>query len=735
MCRSKLHRVWTTLVKPRNPRHDNGMSIRLIALIAMALVVLVAAVQILNPGPLRQGREGLFDIYQRLAPRAVAPEAENRVVIVDIDDESLSKNGQWPWPRNIVARMLDRLTEAGVTAVGFDMVFSEPDRTSPRRVLEDVSDLADHERDALIQRFPDFDQQLALALKRGRAVLGAAGVAENRLPRIEPRGGVIAMGKADISDFVPRFNGLLAPLPVLANAAGSIAALNRVVAPDGVLREVPLVVRAGDWLLPSLGLATLAMSLGADSPVAEVTSAGLVAVMVGDHRIQTTAQGSVRLHFNSDHTRRTVPAWQVLENKVGRDKLAGRMVLVGSSALGLNDIVPTPLGIHQPGVEAHALVIDHILAGDALLRPAWAAVAEGLVTLVLGVALSLFSHRAGALRGAILALAALVVLAGVSWLAYTQSNLLFDPLPGSAALLGAFLICSMGGYLASEQQARWIRSAFASYVSPNLVAHLVENPGALMLGGERRECSFVMSDLTDFTPLLERYPPEQVVAVLNQYLDGMVSIAFAHGGTLDRIVGDAVAVLFSAPVVQPDHRSRAVRCALAMDRFARDFAAQRREEGLPFGETRIGVHSGEVIIGNFGGKRVLDYRALGDAINTASRLEGAGKYLGVQVCISAEALVGVDAHDVKVRPIGHVRLKGKETEILVFEAVIDGDDRFCNIDDYIEAIGYLKSGDSSIAMAKFSAIHKKFPKDNLVSIYVDRLNQRLNDMKFHLFDK
>jgi adenylate cyclase len=712
------------------------MSSRLIQLLSVLVVLAIAGAQMLNTEPLRQGRDGLFDIYQRLSPRMVAPGEGNNVVVVDIDDESLRRVGQWPWPRDIVARMLDRLTDAEVASVGFDMVFSEPDRTSPRLVLNNVHDLADHERDALIQRFPDFDEELAKSLQRARVVLGAAGVADVRAADVEQRGGIIAMGDVDITQFIPTFKGVLAPLPSLALAATGVAALNRVVAPDGVLREVPMVVKAGDWIMPSLGAATLALALGADSPVVEVTPAGVLSVLIGDRRISTTAQGTIRLHFGMNAVEHTFPAWQVLTGAVPIEQLKGKIVLVGTSAIGLNDLVPTPLGMRQPGVEAHALLIEHVLAGDALLRPAWAAVAEGFVTVVLGALLIAFSLRSGALYGAAIAVSALVVLTAISWVAFSNSGVLFDPLPGGVAILAAFLICSLGGYLSSERQTRWIRRAFASYVSPNLVAHLVENPGALTLGGERRECSFVMTDMTDFTPLMELFPPEKVVAVLNAYLDGMVAIAFAHGGTLDRIVGDAVAVMFSAPVIQADHRTRAVGCALAMDQFARDFAATRRLEDMPFGDTRIGVHAGEVIVGNFGGQRVLDYRALGDAINTASRLEGAGKYLGVLVTISAEVLQGVEIDGLELRPIGHVQVKGKTKAINVFEPITAaGQQTAAPLAAYLQAYDLMAQGLGDAALEAFGALAANYPDDRLVAVHLRRLSVGEQGTLFSLYEK
>ncbi|MEM7417001.1 MAG: adenylate/guanylate cyclase domain-containing protein [Gemmatimonadota bacterium] len=210
-----------------------------------------------------------------------------------------------------------------------------------------------------------------------------------------------------------------------------------------------------------------------------------------------------------------------------------------------------------------------------------------------------------------------------------------------------------------------VRRAFSLYVSPNLVDHLLASPQHVELGeGERRECSFVMTDIAGFTSLVERTSPDRVIRVLNDYLAGMTQIALAHGGTIDRIVGDAVAVVFSAPVVQADHARRAIECATEMDRFASAFAKARRDEGVPLGETRIGVNSGTVIVGNVGSDAYLDYRALGDAINTAARLESANRELGTRVCIGEET--AAQCPELELRPVGELKLRGKSEPVRAY---------------------------------------------------------------------
>jgi len=324
--------------------------------------------------------------------------------------------------------------------------------------------------------------------------------------------------------------------------------------------------------------------------------------------------------------------------------------------------------------------------------------------------------RHGPLPSAAALLAVLGLFAGLGWWAFSAQRLLVDPLTPALGVLAAFLVLSLVRYHASEQRRRWLARAFSRYVSPNLVSHIVRHPEQLALSGERRECSFIFTDLAGFTGLMERIDPADAVGLLNGYLDGMIAIVFHHQGTLDRIIGDALAIMFSAPLDQSDHRQRAYDCALEMQRFAHVYA-----KGRPLGHTRIGVHSGEVIIGNFGGRTMFDYRALGDAVNTASRLEGANKYLGTRVCVSEATLAGCTG--AQVRPVARLLPKGKSQPLRVFQPLHDG--LAGPVDPaalaaYAQAYAALEDGAPEV-LALFEALALQQPDDALVRMHLERL--------------
>jgi adenylate cyclase len=286
----------------------------------------------------------------------------------------------------------------------------------------------------------------------------------------------------------------------------------------------------------------------------------------------------------------------------------------------------------------------------------------------------------------------------------------------------SFVAASIVRHLASERRQAWIKQAFSRYVSPNLVSHLIDHPGALELGGKRQQCSFVFTDLAGFTTLMERMNPADAVGVLNVYLDRMIAIAFSHQGTLDRVVGDAVAIMFSAPLPQADHQRRALACALDMQRFAQKYEAQLQTSGMVFCQTRIGVHTGEVIVGNFGGAAIFDYRALGDPVNTASRLEAANKLVGTLVCVSEATLQGCP--DASVRPIGRLLLPGKIRALMTYEprlnALLESDAASDHWAAYTQAFELMRQ-ESPQALPAFAALHRAHPQDRLVKLHHDRL--------------
>jgi adenylate cyclase len=481
-------------------------------------------------------------------------------------------------------------------------------------------------------------------------------------------------------------------------------------------------VRLGEVVLPSLVAESLRVAQGQRNYVirtAPQQGTGLQEIRIGAVSVPTTPRGELWVHYTRHVPERYIPAWKVFAGEVPQQQLAGHILLLGTSAQGLMDLRFSPLGTIIPGVEAHAQAIEQIIAEKYLQRPGWAGAIEALVIVLGGLAVAVVALSTRALVSAGVIGTVFLTIGGGAWFAFTSNGLLLDPVTPALALLITFILGSVVHHMTSERRQRWVRDAFSRYVSPNRVDFLVNNPGQLELGGRRQECSFVFTDLAGFTGLMEKIDPNEAVSLLNAYLDRMVGIAFQQGGTLDRIVGDAVAIMFSAPVVQPDHRERALKCALEMHAFATRYSAELAQRGAQFGKTRIGIHSGEVIVGNFGGSTMFDYRALGDAVNTAARLESVNKHLGTTVCVSEATLAGCPG--AVARPVGRLVLKGKTEALMVYEPVIAAEGETAQRDADYEAAFELLRGQSPQAQEAFEALLRSRPQDPLVLLHLGRL--------------
>ena len=691
----------------------------------MALALALATAWV-DPPALRGLRNATFDQFQRWQPR---PYDDPPVRIVDIDDESLRRFGQWPWPREQVAQLLAGIGQGEPASIAVDVLFAEPERGTAR--LKGGGDGASRA-----------DAALADTIAKGNIVLGF-GTAPGRAGRppgdapdddgLVLKAGYFPLG-GDPAPFLPAFATSVANLPELQQAAAGQGAMTFIPDGDGIIRQVPLVLNLDGRLVPSL--AAEALRLAATASHYTIRSAGnsggVIDVRIGERLIATDAGGALWVHFAGPQAARYIPAWRVLEHALPAHALKGKIVLVGTSAQGLMDLRFSPLGGIIPGVEVHAQALEQVLSGQRLERPGWAPALECIATL-LGcgfVGLLAMKRSAGASSAAFLGLTGAASVA--AWTAFVRGGLLINPATPVLGMALVFIPTTVMRYLQSERRQRWMKQTFSRYVSPNLVDYLIAHPGALVLDGRRQRCSFVFTDLAGFTSLMESMDPALAVELVNRYLDRMIAIAFEHDGTLDRIVGDAVAIMFSAPVEQKDHEQRALRCALQMQAFSRGYVDDLAGRGIRFSETRIGVHTGEVTVGNFGGDTIFDYRALGDPVNTAARLESANKHLGTLICVSEATLAGCPG--AAARPIGQLRLAGRNGYLMAHEPLAQAPGEPQTDSEYQQAYELMRAG-SEQALAAFEALASARPADPLVRLHVSRLRSGKTGDAIELIEK
>lgn len=692
--------------------------------LCLLIIVAAAAIHLHEPLWLSHLRDPVFDTYQRIRPRTYQPAP---VRVIDIDEESLRRIGQWPWPRTRVADLVATLHRLGAAVIAFDVLFAEPDRTSPARVLPEWGDQPALRM--LMEELPDNDERLRDAVASANVVtaFALAAVGGVRVPQLKAG---YAIAGTDPGPFVPAFETAVTTLEMIESVARGNGAINVIRDLDGVGRQVPLVLRLGNSLYPSLAAEALRVAQGATTFVIKTAGAsgetnfgaatGITSVRIGAFTVPTDAHGQVSIYFTPSVPERSIPAWKVLAGEVDPETIEGQILLIGTSATGLHDLHATPLGVQMPGVMLHAQFIEQVIHGVHLVRPDWAKGAEVLLMVGLGILIIVIGPWVGALWMAVICAITLALAFAWSWFAFADHGMLFNPLVPAMIVVAVYLTSSLLRHMQTEREQRWIRSAFSTYVSPNLVEELVKNPALLSLGGERKEMTFVFTDLEGFTSLVERSAPDVIVPLLNEYLDAMERIAFKHDGTIDKIVGDALHVIFGAPVTRHDHAQRAVDCALEMDAFGQAFSQRKRAEGIPFGITRIGVNSGPAVVGNFGGFLRFDYTAHGDAINTAARLESANKFFGTRVCVSGSTAQLCERF--AGRPIGALVLKGKTEAIETFEPLVDGLLHAPQTEAYLHAYQLLEAGNEQ-ALAAFEAVCQDHPDDALAAFHLNRLKQ------------
>ncbi|WP_114946039.1 CHASE2 domain-containing protein [Microvirga calopogonii] len=632
-------------------------------IVGLLLLVGLIALRIWDPGPVEALRQRSFDIYQLMYPRAAR---QDLVTIVDIDEMSLRALGQWPWPRTVMAEMLSKIVERGGTVIAFDVLFPEPDRSSPEVAAETFHGLDDTTREKL-RRLPSNDAVFADAIRRSKVVLGqsgyrVSGAAPIARPAIQT--GIAILG-ADPRPFLVDFPHLLRNLPILDLAAQGQGIFSIIPEQDGTVRRVPVVAIADGIIVPSLSLEMLRVAAGSGAILIKTDSSGVRSVGVGNFEIPTDGKGRVWIHFSSLKPGTYVSAIDLLQGRVPADRLAGKMVLIGTSAAGLLDLKVTPVHPALPGVELHAQLLESALMGETLSRPTYTAFTEIVLAMLLSLILITLAPRVNA--GTLFALggATAVVTLGVSWYCFSSLDLLIDytfPLI-SSLLVYAVLVCT--NYVTVSADRYRIRSAFSQYLSPDLVEQLAQSPDKLTLGGEQRVLTVLFSDIRGFTAISELYKddPKGLTTLINRLFTPLTKDIMERRGTIDKYMGDAIMAFWNAPLADPSHEVNACEAACAMLDSLKALNEQRQREAgddqpVPPLRIGIGVNTGLCAVGNFGSDLHFNYSALGDTVNLASRLEGMTKQYGVPIIIGERTAQAVLTR-FAVLEIDHLQVRGK----------------------------------------------------------------------------
>ena len=641
--------------------------------VGLLLLAILLLIRVWDPRPLEELRLRSFDFFQTTSPRdsAVRP-----VVIVDIDESSLSAFGQWPWPRTILADLLTRLYEWQAAAIAFDVIFPEPDRSSLNEAVKHFRDLDDDTRGRLLH-LPSNDEVFAQAIGRGNVVLGQAGINAFHPRSLEkPPETAFATVGPDPSPYLIAFPYILRNLPKLEQAAVGHGLISIRTERDGMVRRVPIVMQAEDKIVPALTLDLLRVATGSSTIMIRTDESGIQSVAVPGLELPTDRNGRIWVYFGPHDKARFVSAKDVVEGNVAPERFAGKLVLVGTSAIGLLDVKTTPVLSAMPGVEVHAQLLEAALTNSLLVAPSYAIVVEMIGALIGGGVLALLAPAASVLMLFASAALAAGAFVAASWILFSRYQMLFDATFPLIATLSVYMSMVLMGYFREQLDRRRIRSAFAQYLSPTLVEQLANSPQRLVLGGEERVITVLFSDVRGFTTIAETYKdnPHGLTTLMNRFLTPLTNAIMARNGTIDKYMGDAVMAFWNAPLDDPAHESDA--CHAALDMLERvDALNQEREREASTSGTRfvpikigIGINTGRCTVGNMGSDLRFQYTVMGDSVNLASRLEGQTKAYGLPILIGSRTAAAV-AEQFALLEIDSIRVKGK-TEAEVIYAIV-----------------------------------------------------------------
>ena len=644
-----------------------------------------------------------FKAYDlKMSMRGARP-VSDQVVIVAIDEHSLKKKGRWPWPRTRLAKLVDRLSQSGVAAIGLDILFPEKDIYIPFDKLRseiNKKDLTGVNRKKLmdwLEQVGDSDAIFADALLRSnRSVLSY--FVYSTAEQAEKSAEVIGQRELELLDFsqysIVQFNdpslkldfmhsmvALGLSLSPLINAANSLGYVSTLPDRDGVNRWMPMVQAYKKDLFPPLSLQLLKEATHLNSSV-RVLPNRVASILLGDIAIPVSEKGDFLINFyGPEKTFIYLSASDVIDGVVKPEQLKNKIVLVGATATALPDLHTTPYGPSYPGVEMHATIIENILNQDFLQRPPWFRLLDVIVILGTGLLFGIAALYFKAFGTSVFLVLGVGGYLLADYVIFTQHGLWVHTVYPVFSQLFVFFGITLYRFMFEEREKRFIKAAFSQYLSPSLVDRLVENPKLLKLGGERKMLTAFFSDVVNFATIAEELEAEELVDLLNNYLSNMTEIILKYEGTVDKYEGDAIIAFFGAPITMEDHASQTCLAAIDMQKRLAELREGWKKEGKHELSMRIGINTGNMVVGNMGSTTRMDYTMMGDSVNLASRLEGVNKQYNTYTILS-EFTYELAKNNIEARELDSIRVVGKKEPIKIYELL----GRKGEIEDHIRLI-------------------------------------------------
>lgn len=706
---------------------------RLFAVMVSVLIVWAALNQGSSASVFTRIEYLLYDIrFNLFLPVTKRSAGDTKIAIIDIDEDSIINEGRFPWSRQKVANLIEKLGEAGALVIAFDVVFSEKEVNPVERIHGAVPP-------ALVEKLPQQDWQAISALADADEVMAQAMTDHDVVLGFffqdhgEYQNGQLPPPVFDIPQewqeqlVVTQRPGYTANIPHLQQHAGGGGFVTMFPDYDGTVRRAPLLIRHENKLYPSLALSAAMRYLFLESVEPEVVEVGDVLAMtqiaVSEFPAYTTPAGFVIVPYQGPaFSYPYYSATDVLRGELEPGVLEGAVVFVGTSAIGLADLRSTPMGPQYPGVEVHANILDALLHGGFAQKPEWQAGAVFLQLILIAVTMIIILPMMAPvvmLIGGILIVAMVVFFNGYVW------TLGLDLPMAGAVILTLFLTATFitDGFLRESASKKMLKGMFDQYVPPAHIEKMMADPEAYSFSGESKELTVLFSDIRSFTNISETLSAQELKHMLNSYFTPITKEIFDRNGTIDKYVGDMVMAFWGAPVDDADHRSHAVTAALNMQRITEELKVEFKQQGLPEVNIGVGVNTGLMNVGDMGSSYRRSYTVLGDAVNLGSRLESITKFYGAKI------LIGEDTYDhisgFVCRFTDRIQVKGKEEAIRVYEPLgFEGEVEqhvLDEIEQYNQAYRLYLNRDWDAAQKAFRALYDNHTL-KLYEVYIERIN-------------
>ena len=759
----------------------------IVTLLSLVIAVILGLTRISDPEIIEIMRLKYFDILQKKNPRDT--KGNTYSVIIDIDEKSLREIGQWPWPRTVLADLFKKSKESGMLVLGLDVLFAEKDRTSPDLISKDL-ELRNPNLAKELSRLPSNESIAADEMTKFPIVIGHSGLdvtGDANRDDIKSSSVKVFLGEKGIKNWLTSYPGLLANVTEFEKNSSGAGTVSVAEEPDGIIRRVPLISDVADTIRPTLGLDMIRVAFQGNSIAARTGINGVEEIIIqtktiGNAAIPTDENGRVWIYYGEsdsikgENSRYYVSASDIIKGRVGKERLQGKLGILGTSATGLKDIRPTPIEDRMPGVEIHANLIDTVISAimyytsnknaDAVFNKA---IKEGktedqaliernkvkisgapflkagtnmkfyeaIFTILLGFLITIFALK----FGPIVNISFLILTIGSGFYysnhLFLNEKILFDPTFAGFSTFIIYFGNTFANYLRDANEKKQIRGAFSQYLSPALVEQLANDPDKLVLGGETKKMTFLFCDVRGFTTISESFKsdPQGLTKLINRFLTPLTNEIINVNGTIDKYMGDCIMAFWNAPIDVEGHEKLACDATLRMHKAMAELNAIRKEEAKAqnkdYLELKIGIglNTGGCVVGNMGSDQRFDYSVLGDSVNLAARLEGQSKSYGVKTVIGPETYDSVKDTYATLQ-LDLIAVKGKKEAVTIYTLAGDNEfkksSEFKNLESkHIKILEFYfnqkwKNCLNEIKLAKMLC-------NNLMNEYYEILTERINE--------